>query len=152
MRPWYSRVVMGGTFDTVHAGHIKLLTTALLLGREVHIGVTSDEFARTYKRYRVKPFEVRAANIRQLARLIAPDRKVHIHRIDDPYGPAVTDPTLEAIVASIETYGRALEINELRARRGLRPMHVVVVTMVRDGYGNVLSSTFIRERLGDVGV
>jgi len=143
----FKNVVVGGTFDTLHSGHIKLLATATLIGERVLIGLTSDAFASSYKQYKVKPFSVRLANLKNLISLIAPEREVVYTEINDPYGPAAADPRLEAIVASVETLPRALQINDLRSERGLRPMEVIVISTVRDGYGHVLSSTYIRKVL-----
>ena len=147
MKLKFRNVVLGGTFDTLHSGHVKLLATATLIGDRILIGLTSDSFASTYKQYKVRPFSVRLANLRNLLSLIAPDKDVVYAEIHDPYGPAVTDPRLEAIVASIETASRAIAINEERAKRGLRPMELVVISTVRDGYGHILSSTYIRRVL-----
>jgi len=143
----FRNVVVGGTFDTLHSGHIKLLATATLIGERVLIGLTSDAFASSYKQYKVKPFSMRLTNLKNLLSLIAPEREVVYTEINDPYGPAIADPRLEAIVASVETLPRALQINDLRSERGLRPMEVVVISTVRDGYGHVLSSTYIRKVL-----
>jgi len=143
----FRNVVLGGTFDTLHSGHVKLLATATLIGDRILIGLTSDAFASTYKQYRVKPFSTRLATLKNLLGLIAPDKEVVYSEINDPYGPAVADPRLEAIVASIETAPRALEINDERAKRGLRPMELVVISTVRDGFGRTLSSTYIRRVL-----
>ena len=147
MKLKFRNVVLGGTFDTLHSGHVKLLATATLIGDRILIGLTSDSFASTYKQYKVKPFSARLANLRNLLSLIAPDKDVVYAEIHDPYGPAVADPRLEAIVASIETAPRAVAINEERAKRGLRPMELVVISTVRDGYGHILSSTYIRRVL-----
>jgi len=139
----FRNVVLGGTFDTLHSGHVKLLATATLIGDRILIGLTSDSFASTYKQYKVRPFSVRLANLRNLMSLIAPEREVAYVEIHD----AVFDPRLEAIVASIETAPRALQINDERAKRGLRPMEVFIISTVRDGYGHTLSSTYIRRVL-----
>ncbi|RFA97166.1 phosphopantetheine adenylyltransferase [Pyrobaculum aerophilum] len=147
MKYKFRNVVLGGTFDTLHSGHVKLLATATLIGDRILIGLTSDSFASTYKQYKVRPFSVRLANLRNLMSLIAPEREVAYVEIHDPYGPAVFDPRLEAIVASIETAPRALQINDERAKRGLRPMEVFIISTVRDGYGHTLSSTYIRNLL-----
>ncbi|AFA40410.1 MAG: phosphopantetheine adenylyltransferase [Pyrobaculum sp.] len=147
MKLKFGNVVLGGTFDTLHSGHVKLLATAAIIGEKVLIGLTSDAFASTYKQYKVKPFAVRLANLRTLMASIAPEREVTYAEINDPFGPAVSDPRLEAIVASIETAPRALQINDERAKRGLRPMEVVVISTVRDGFGHILSSTYIRRVL-----
>ncbi|MFN3804218.1 MAG: phosphopantetheine adenylyltransferase [Pyrobaculum sp.] len=147
MKLRFRAVVLGGTFDTLHSGHVKLLATATLVGERILVGLTSDAFASTYKQYRVRPFSIRLANLRHLMGLIAPEREVTYVEINDPYGPAAEDPRLEAIVASVETTPRVLQINHMRAERGLRPMEVVVISTVRDGFGHILSSTYIRRVL-----
>jgi pantetheine-phosphate adenylyltransferase len=143
----YRRVVLGGTFDTLHSGHVKLLATASLIGDEVLIGLTSDSFASTYKQYNVRPFAVRLANLKALMGLIAPEKKIEYAAINDPYGPAVTRPDLEAIVVSRETLPRGLEINDERIKGVLMPMDLVMISTVKDGLGHILSSTFIRRLL-----
>lgn len=148
MKLHYRYVVLGGTFDTLHSGHVKLLATAALIGDEISVGLTSDSFASTYKQYNVRPFAVRLANLKSLMGLIAPERRVEYAAINDPYGPAVERPEYEAIVVSRETLPRGLQINEERIKRGLRPMDVVMISAVKDGLGNILSSTFIRRLLG----
>ncbi len=40
----YKKIAIGGTFDKLHDGHKKLLTTAFELGEKVEIGVTSNAF------------------------------------------------------------------------------------------------------------
>lgn len=41
MKLRFRYVVLGGTFDTLHAGHVKLLATATLIGGEILIGLTT---------------------------------------------------------------------------------------------------------------
>lgn len=144
MKLRFRNVVAGGTFDTLHSGHVKLLATATLIGDKILIGVTSDAFASTYKQYKVKPFSIRLANLRHLTTLIAPEKKTQFVEIDNPHGPAVEKPALDAIVVSVETAPRALQINDVRIERGLRPMEVVVISTVRDGFGHILSSTYLK--------
>ncbi|WP_069806717.1 pantetheine-phosphate adenylyltransferase [Vulcanisaeta thermophila] len=145
----YRKVAVGGTFDTLHTGHTKLLFTALTHGERVLVGITSDEFAQAYKAYRVKPLKVRILNLRGLIKeLGGSEDSVVIDVINDPYGPTIVDPSIDAIVVSLETLPRALEINNLRRERGLRPLHIIVVPIIRDGFGNKVSSTLIRERTG----
>jgi len=147
MRLRFRCVAVGGTFDTLHSGHIKLLATAALVGERVWVGVTSDRFAASLKRYAVRPFTVRLMSVRGLMDLIAPERKAAYVELDDPYGPAATDNQIDAIVVSVETAPRAFEINDARARQGMRPLDIVVISTVRDGYGNRLSSTYLRSVL-----
>lgn len=119
-------------------------------GDKVLIGVTSDAFAQKYKQYRVRPVEERLRNLEVLlTRELGLRRsRFELRVIDDPpYGPAASDPELDAIVVSIETYARSLEINELRISKGLPPPLTVLVVppIIKDGYGNKLSSTLVRQ-------
>lgn len=143
--PRFRKVALGGTFDTLHAGHIKLLATAVAISREVVLGVTSDEFANTYKQYSVKPYSQRVSALTTLMRLIAPEAKLTVVRLDDPYGPAISDTSLEALIASVETLPRSILINDERIARGLPPVDIIAIGMVRDGLGHTLSSTYIRQ-------
>lgn len=147
------RVALGGTFDTLHSGHIMLLHTALTYGEEVLIGVTSDEFAQSYKQYRVRPFEERVkALITLLTRELQADRdRIVVSKIDDPYGPAISDPRIDGIAVSVETLPRAIEINRIRVERGLMPLTIVTIPIIKDGYGAKLSSTLIRKAWGRLG-
>ncbi|RLG72220.1 MAG: hypothetical protein DRO11_02700, partial [Methanobacteriota archaeon] len=68
-------------------------------------------------------------------------------RISDTLGSAKDMEELEAIVVSPQTLRGALMINHARRRRGLQPLDIVVVRLVVDDMGRVLSSTRIRRLL-----
>ncbi len=143
----FRKVAVGGTFDVLHSGHIKLLSTAVKYGSKVVVGVTSDEFARRIKPYAVKPATIRAVNVVKLVSAISRDGEIEIEMIDSPYGSVLDDDEFDAIVVSIETLPRAFEINRLRLNRGKRPLHIIVIPMIRDGYGVKISSRIVREHL-----
>ncbi|MFB6469840.1 MAG: pantetheine-phosphate adenylyltransferase [Vulcanisaeta sp. AZ3] len=145
----FRKVALGGTFDTLHTGHVALLFTALKHGRKVLVGVTSDEFAQSYKTYKVKPMKIRVLNLKSLIKELGGNEDdVIVDFINDPYGPTIVDPTIDAIVVSLETLPRAIEINNLRRERGLRPLYIIAVPIIKDGFGNKVSSTLIREKTG----
>ena len=52
------KVVVGGTFEALHAGHRALLKRAFELG-DVTIGLTSGKMARKAKKRKVKSFSAR---------------------------------------------------------------------------------------------
>ena len=59
------RVVLGGTFDILHAGHEALLRAAFDGDPEaVVIGLTTDRFARE-SRSKVNPYAVRQRNLKR---------------------------------------------------------------------------------------
>ena len=48
--------------------------------------------------------------------------------ISDPFGPAITDETLECIVGSEETKRGCEKINEIRISKGIETHHIQTFT------------------------
>jgi len=123
----HNRVIVGGTFETLHEGHKKLLRLALSKGRQVYIGLTSDRFARKGKNYGCSAFSSRKKRLeRFLGKELA---RVTIFKIDDAYGPTLRED-FDAIVVSEETKGRAEEINRIRRSRGLKPLEIISIPIL----------------------
>lgn len=123
----HEKVILGGTFDTLHEGHKKLLRKALSAGRRVYIGLTSDEFVRKNKNHGCASFNTR---MRKLKKFLGKElERVEIFKLDDFYGPAV-DGDFGAIVVSDETRGRAEEINRMRRSRGLKELEVISIPLL----------------------
>lgn len=69
-----------------------------------------------------------------------------LSRILDPYGPSVTSALNEGIlVVSTETILGGHMVNAERLQRGLKPVALAVVPLLRDWDGEKVSSTKIRE-------
>lgn len=151
--PVYDNVVMGGTFDCFHVGHRRLLTVAAYVARRrLVIGLTSDGMAAA-KTARggpgavpVEPFAVRAGAVSSFLAALRPDLVLQLHAIDDPFGPSIVDPALEAIVVSSETLSGGAAVNDARAARGLGTLAVVVTARSNAA---TMSSTFLRSRKRD---
>lgn len=143
----FARVVIGGTFDQLHRGHRRLIERALEVGDRVLIGLTSDDMTkRTLKRRKVADFEDRKRELVEFLRKNNVLDRVQILRISDPYGPTLTDGSIEVIVVSHETAERAEEINELRRERGLKPLEIVTIETVLAEDHVPISTTRIREK------
>lgn len=136
---------MGGTFDVLHRGHRRLLKRALLVGRRVLIGVTTDRFARTlHKPHR---FDTYAKRKRDLARLLVRwgvSSRSKIVPLDDRYGPTVRNSKIQALVVSRRTLGTAREINARRRGRGLKPLAIDPIDLILADDSRPISSTRIR--------
>ncbi len=134
-------VAVGGTFDPIHDGHEALLIKACELSRDgkLLIGLTSDEMVKD-KAHAVRDFKTRYREIRRLMRT----QRVNytIVRLDDPYGPTVTDD-FDYIVVSPETHPVALKINKIREERGKSQINIVLVDYVLAEDGLPISSTRI---------
>ena len=137
------RVVVAGTFGPIHDGHRALFTEALERGDDgVVVGLTSDRLARASREREVPPFERRRERVRaEFDRLDEWGREVTIRRIDDEYGFAATDSSLDAIVVSPETDETVAAINQRREEKGMEPLTQVVVPHVRAEDGEPISST-----------
>jgi pantetheine-phosphate adenylyltransferase len=133
----FRKVAVGGTFDGLHRGHRALLDKAFDIGEMVLVGLTSDAFAGK----KCRSFLDRKKHLMDYLG----GRRYEIVELGDPYGPAIHDPEIGAIVVSEETRKKAEEINQIRAGKGLRPLRIVVVPMVLAADGKPISSTRIRK-------
>ncbi|RLI79088.1 phosphopantetheine adenylyltransferase [Archaeoglobales archaeon] len=137
------KVALGGTFEPLHEGHKKLIDVAIKLGgKDVMIGITSDDMARMRIRS-VLPFEIRAENVRQyIMKKYGFEPK--IVKITNPYGRTL-DIDFEYLVVSPETYEMALKINEKRKQMGKKKINIVKVDFVLAENGKPVSSTRIKK-------
>ncbi len=133
------KVCLGGTFDPLHKGHEALLRKAFEAGDEVLIGLTSEQMAaakgRGVRGYRERKEELEG--------LLSSKgwRNFTIEEIEDRFGPAAHLEELDAIVVSEETRATAVELNETRSKRNLRPLHVLEVPLLTAEDGLAISSS-----------
>ncbi len=149
MRKPYRKVVVGGTFDRLHLGHKALLRKAFEVGKYVYIGLTSDEMIKN-KPYadRILPYEVRLADLLKFFDVNG-YKNYRIIKINTAIGFADKIKSLEAIVVSEETYKGALIVNRAREEKGLKPLHIVTIKLVKSKIGPKISSSLIRAGLID---
>jgi len=140
----FSVVATGGTFDEIHIGHITLLSKAFQAGSKVIIGVSSDEFAKKRGKRLNHDFEQRVGNLNKMIRKEFGNVKYEIAKLDGDFGPAMTAGNVGALVASSETQTKGKLLNEMRAKRGLKPAEIIAVKLVRAEDGSPISSTRIR--------
>lgn len=138
----YNKVAVGGTFDKFHKGHETLIGTAFEVADNVLIGITSDEFVKS-KKHDIEPCDIRIKRLKKLVEKY--DTNYEIKEINDVYGTADTDSTLDAIVVSHETETTALDINDIRVNNGLKPLDIIVIEWVLAADGVPISSTRIRK-------
>ena len=134
------KVCVAGTFNVIHKGHTLLLEKAFEVGDEVFVGLTSDVMAESFRGVSVQSYDVREKNLVDEAQRLSKGKKFHITQITDVYGPAVIG-NYDAIVVSEETEHKAQDINEVRKRKGLKELKVIVIEMVLSDDGKPISST-----------
>jgi pantetheine-phosphate adenylyltransferase len=137
------KVALGGTFEPLHEGHKKLIDVAIKIGgRDVMIGITSDEMARMRIRS-VLPFEIRAENVKRYVKSkygFTPS----VVKIDNPYGKTL-EIDFDYLVVSPETCGVAFEINKKRKELGKKEIKIVKVDFLMAEDGKPISSTRIKK-------
>jgi pantetheine-phosphate adenylyltransferase len=140
----YGAVAVGGTFDLLHAGHVRLLSKAFELGEIVFIGVSGDSLAsRLRKTHRVRSFSARKRDLRRFLKSKGWLQRARIVELKNPYGPATRRKGIEALVVSEETRGSGRKVNSLRRLRGLPPLRLYVVRLVNAEDGLPISVTRI---------
>lgn len=138
-------MAVGGTFDTIHLGHERLLTAAFEAGELILLGLTSDRLVeRLRKTHAVKPYGDREAALKEFLRGRGWLGKVRILPIEGEYGLSHELPDLEGLAVSEETYPDALEVNRIRRGKGLKELEIIRVSMVMAEDGKPISSTRIR--------
>jgi len=137
MRKLSKKVVLGGTFDILHRGHEALLKKAFSLG-EVFIGLTSDSFAKKFKKRKVEVFEKRKKALKNFIDK-GLKKRVKIFKIVDKFGPTLKRD-FDFIVVSPQTYKTAIEINKERLRRNKKLIEIVEIDFILAQDGRPISS------------
>jgi len=146
------RSAVAGTFNILHDGHKALIERAFALGDSVLVGITSDRMAAA-GRDDIVPLQIRRAGL--VDHLDRFGKPYTLAVIEDAYGPAEMD-SVDILVVSPETLGNAEMINASRAERGIAPMELVVVSLVKacDGEkisaGRILDGIYARDGRRDV--
>ncbi len=136
------KVCIGGTFDIIHAGHISLLSKAFEIGDEIYIGISTDKLVEKLGK-KARKYEERRKNIEKLIREKKWNKKFKILPLENIYGITL-DENFDAIVVSPETEGRAKEINELRRKKGVSEIKVIVVPYILANDGIPITTSRIK--------
>jgi pantetheine-phosphate adenylyltransferase len=140
-------ITVAGTFDVMHKGHWLLLEEAFRISDRVVIGITTDEFATAMKKpHDIDHYDVRLFEVENFLRARGLLERATFFPLEDPYGPSINNGGIEGILVSEETEPRAEEINQIRVKRGRKPLLIFVMTMVLADDGKPISSTRVRRQ------
>ena len=123
-------VYTSGTFDMLHANHIKMIEYARSLGDILIVGVNTDELVASYKSQPIIPFEERLALVKALK---YPDIVIPQHSLD--HMDKVKKLNFDVFVVGDDWTGKYDYLKE----QG--------VDVVYFPYGAGVSSTSLKERI-----
>jgi len=155
----YPVVILGGTFDHLHAGHKILLSMAAWIADEkVIVGVTDDALlVKKENRHVLENLPERMGGVRRFMELFKPSLVYEVVPINDVYGPTATDPNIQALVVSKETASGGNAVNECREEKDFPPLKVFVIDVISNSSRQLdvedvealkqakMSSTYIRQ-------
>jgi len=140
----FDLVAMGGTFDVIHSGHMALLKKSFSISSKVIIGLSSDQLAIKRGKSLDNDYSKRFSLLESTIEKNFPNSSYEISKLEDDFGPAVVEGSVKALVVSEETSAKGLHLNELRAKRNLPSVEIVVVPMALAEDGKAISSTRIK--------
>jgi pantetheine-phosphate adenylyltransferase len=143
-------VATGGTFDILHKGHYKLLLKAFEVGRQVIVGVSSDSYAKKKQKKIINSYDLRRENLEKFIEKNFKKSNFSISQLDDFYGPTVLTRDVQAIITTESSLQNCVKINNLRKSKDMPPLEIILVPLVEDKEGKVISSTRIREGKIDI--
>ncbi|KAJ1527141.1 hypothetical protein ONE63_008674 [Megalurothrips usitatus] len=128
----YDNVVLGGTFDRLHAGHKILLSEAVLrCRRKLTVGVTDESMLKSKCLTElIGACHQRMSDVLEFLQDIDPNIEYDVVPISDPFGPTIVEPSFEMIVVSDETLRGGLKINEIRTEKSMKPLVVHSVNLL----------------------
>ena len=142
----YKHIVVAGTFDGLHKGHIHFLTKAFEAAGLVTIGLTSEAYIRRFKRDKgVSAHSKRYAALTKWLRRQDFAPRTQIVPLDNKWGPAIMADSFDAIAVTSDNRDVAEEINSLRAERGLPKLAIVGIDLIEAEDKKPISSTRLRE-------
>ncbi len=143
-------VATGGTFDILHKGHYMLLLKAFEVGRQIIIGVSSDSYATRNHKKLVNNYNIRREKLKKFIDENFNKSNYSVYQLDDFYGPTMLTRGVQAIITTESSLENCVKINSLRESKGMTPLEIILVPLVEDKDGKVISSTRIRDGEIDV--
>lgn len=145
----YHNLAVAGTFDHFHKGHKYLLEQAIKQGEKLSVGITSETMVQgKILSSAIEPYETRVEQVVSFLKQHIQEDAFTVFKLEDIYGIAVDDSTLDAIFVTDDTFANAEKINKARAEKKLPELAILTSILETGEDGEVISST--RIRLGQI--
>ncbi len=145
----FQNAALGGTFDHFHTAHEKFLTYAYRHAKHICVGITDEKlYAKKILSHTIEPIAVRTKAVKTFLKKRNYLSRTDFYILHDIYGPTKDDETLEAIIASKETFPNVLRINEERRKRNIPELRILIAPQICGNDTLPISSERIRK--GDI--
>lgn len=141
----YETVAIGGTFDIIHKGHLALLTKAFSISSHVIIGLAGDEFVAKMGKNLVNNYSKRLESLISTIHQNFPNSAYSISKLENDFGPAAIEGKVDALVVSEETSDKGDTLNNIRKKKNLPLVDVVIIPMVLAEDGHRISTSRIKK-------
>ena len=142
----FKHVVAAGSWDHFHQGHQIFLQAAVGAGERITVGVTSEAMiAKKPFAVSMESFERRRQNVVDYMSEQGWDTKIKLERLDDIYGPAILDNSIEALLVTLKTKMGGELVNKALMARGMPILQLIEVPLAMAHDGKEISSQRIRE-------
>ncbi len=141
--PRFQHVVVAGTFDHFHSGHQHLLKTAYLNSRFVSCGILENPEKKILSS-QIQKFKSRQKTIRNFLQKNNLLLRTKTFPLSDLYGPTLKKTSIQAVVATHESFSGVQQINQRRKNFNLKPLACLLSNLIYTNDNRRLSSTLIR--------
>lgn len=145
MKYTYQHISASGTFDHFHIGHEYFLKEAYKHSKYVSIGISTDTFLKN-KKYlsSVETFKQRKKRVETFLEKNDLLTRTMIFELNDVYGIARSDTSLEAVVVTKDTRKNIALINHYRTSNNLPAVEAIELPFMKSSDKKIISSTRIR--------
>ena len=140
----FGTVALGGTFDIIHKGHLALLSKAFSISSHAIIGLTGDELVKKMGKKILNNYSKRLELLQSTIQEHFPNSSYTISKLENDFGPAAIEGKVDALVVSEETSNKGEILNNLRQKKNLPKVEVVIVSLVLAEDGGRISTTRIK--------
>ena len=141
----YKYVILGGTFDRLHIGHQKLISTACEQSEKITIGLTTEKFYKNkFLSELIQDYQTREKELQKFLQTQNYENRTEIIPLKDIYGTGLQIKDIDSIFVTEKTKPGALTINRDRKKTGFPSMKIITIPFVKDENNKIITSEKIR--------